>query len=89
MDSVVTRWFCYRKVRVEVFNELETRQITNVFGIIHGRTEPGPRLLIIDYFLVSNIVTYFCCSLNHIIYWHVDIYCVLSVELLLVLVFCE
>jgi len=26
---------------VEVFNELETRQITNVFGIIHGRVEPG------------------------------------------------
>jgi len=32
---------CYRKVRLEVFNELETRQITNVFGIIHGREEPG------------------------------------------------
>jgi len=30
-----------RKVRVEVFNELETRQITNVFGIIHGQEEPG------------------------------------------------
>jgi len=35
--------FCgyYRKVRVDVFNELETRQITNVFGIIRGREEPG------------------------------------------------
>jgi len=32
----------YRKVRAEVFNELETRQITNVFGIIRGREEPGP-----------------------------------------------
>jgi len=30
-----------RTVRVEVFNELETREITNVFGIIRGREEPG------------------------------------------------
>jgi len=40
-DQRSVLFFYYRKVRLEVFNELETRQITNVFGIIHGREEPG------------------------------------------------
>ena len=36
----VVRTF-HRKVRVEVFNDLEVREITNVFAIIKGQEEPG------------------------------------------------
>ena len=39
-------FFIPRKVKVDVHNELERRDITNVIGVIHGREEPGNHTLL-------------------------------------------
>jgi len=61
-----------------VFNELETRQITNVFGVIRGHVEPGPCLpsfVLFCFFLVSSVVP----GLNHLFVFSYLLYAVCRV----------
>ena len=41
MSTITLYYFFSRKVRLEVKNELEKRNITNIMGIIEGKEEPG------------------------------------------------
>ena len=41
MSTITLFYFFSRKVRLEVKNELEKRNITNIMGIIEGKEEPG------------------------------------------------
>jgi len=56
-------------VQLEVFNELERRDITNVLGVIQGSEEPGINnfLLIL---MMMMLLVHFCCW-NEIPQWTV------------------